>query len=384
LVNSQDPQSVAVAAAYAQKRGIPANRIFTISAPVNDTMSLADFAAAQVAIDAQLDGGDKVEAFAMTWTRPYRVDCMSATTAFAAGFDAGFCNKTGMTCGATAATSYFNSESSTPWEDHRVRPTMMLAAANTANAIALIDRGVASDDTFPSGDVYLMRTTDTARSVRYFDFQLTAQQFVDAGVKVTYLDNTPDGGVTSLTNTQGVLGYMTGWAQVPLITTNTYLPGAFADHLTSYGGQVPTSGQMSVAAWLAAGATGSYGTVVEPCNYTAKFPRAAFLWAHYYRGETMVEAVWKSVNWPGEGNFVGEPLARPFGKQDTAYDSATQALTLKTNWPEPGKMYAIDSAPSSSGPWTQVQSGLSFSTRARQTVTVKPATSAYYRIVKRP
>jgi hypothetical protein len=28
----------------------------------------------------------------------------------------------------------------------------------------------------------------------------------------------------------------------------------------------------------------------------------------------LIEAYWKSVAWPGQGIFIGEPLARPFGK----------------------------------------------------------------------
>ena len=42
------------------------------------------------------------------------------------------------------------------------------------------------------------------------------------------------------------------------------MPGALADHLTSSGGMLTDSGQMSALRWLEAGATGSYGTVIEP------------------------------------------------------------------------------------------------------------------------
>jgi len=33
----------------------------------------------------------------------------------------------------------------------------------------------------------------------------------------------------------------------------------------------------------------------------------------YVRGESLIEAYWKSVRWPGQGLFLGEPLARPWG-----------------------------------------------------------------------
>ena len=39
---------------------------------------------------------------------------------------------------------------------------------------------------------------------------------------------------------------------------------------------------------------------------------ASVLLPHYFRGETVIEAYWKSVRMPGQGLFVGEPLARPY------------------------------------------------------------------------
>jgi uncharacterized protein (TIGR03790 family) len=69
---------------------------------------------------------------------------------------------------------------------------------------------------------------------------------------------------------------------------------------------------MSALRWLEAGATGSYGTVVEPCNFLAKFPNPSLLLTYYRRGDTLIEAYWRSVAMPGQGVFIGEPLARPW------------------------------------------------------------------------
>ena len=109
-----------------------------------------------------------------------------------------------------------------------------------------------------------------------------------------------------------VLGYFTGLASVPAIATNHYLPGAIADHLTSLGGQLTDSPQMSALRWLEAGATASYGTVVEPCNFATKFPDPGLVLSYYRRGDTLIEAYWRSVAMPGQGVFIGEPLARPW------------------------------------------------------------------------
>jgi uncharacterized protein (TIGR03790 family) len=61
--------------------------------------------------------------------------------------------------------------------------------------------------------------------------------------------------------------YFVGAATVPNVEGTQFLPGAVADHLTSFGGMLTDSPQMSSLRWLEAGATGSYGAVVEPCNF---------------------------------------------------------------------------------------------------------------------
>jgi uncharacterized protein (TIGR03790 family) len=100
--------------------------------------------------------------------------------------------------------------------------------------------------------------------------------------------------------------------RVPDLRSNRFLPGAIGDHLTSAGGDLLGDSQMSILDWISAGATGSYGTVVEPCNFPGKFPDVPVLLRHYLEGETLIEAYWKSVAMPGQGIFVGEPLARPY------------------------------------------------------------------------
>jgi uncharacterized protein (TIGR03790 family) len=116
----------------------------------------------------------------------------------------------------------------------------------------------------------------------------------------------------SLISRADVLFYFTGLASVSGLETLHFIPGAIADHLTSFGGQLTDSGQMSALRWLEVGATGSYGAVVEPCNFPQKFPHPAVVIGRYLRGETLIEAYWKSVAWPGQGVFIGEPLAAPY------------------------------------------------------------------------
>jgi uncharacterized protein (TIGR03790 family) len=377
IVNDQDPQSVAVAAHYQEARGIPAEHVYTLSfAPSGPVMTAAEFATQKAALDARVDPA--IQAYAITWTQPFQVECMSVTSAFALGFDTIYCNTTGMACGPTAAVPYFDSPSFAPFTDHGIRPAMAIVGATAEDAIAVIDRGVASDGTFPTGDGWLVRTTDVARSVRWQDFIATVDAWSHPeGLALTYVDNSGGAGLDYIENTTDVLFYFTGLASVPAIETNTYLPGAIADHLTSYGGQVPTSGQMSIARWLEVGATGSFGTVVEPCNYPMKFPVTSRVLPHYFRGETLIEAYWKSVQWPGEGLFVGEPLARPWGSRVTL---EADRIVIETTILDPAKVYEVVAGPSVDGPFEVVLPNVTVPNHRLAELSIEPAGafSAYY------
>jgi uncharacterized protein (TIGR03790 family) len=302
IVNQADPLSQQIAQYYQQQRQIPDENIIRVRfAPDRTVLPVEVFERLWILVQAETP--EHIQAYALTWAEPYRVGCMSITAAFAFGFDETFCAEG---CQATATSPYFNSFSNEPFDDLQIRPTMALAATDLDSARALIDRGIDADGTQPSGTAYLMSTSDPARNVRsswYADIKSQLEPYF--GIQV--LDD------DQLTKRTDVMFYFTGLTHVKDLDTNQYLPGAVADHLTSLGGKLTDSPQMSSLRWLEAGATGSYGTVIEPCNFPQKFPHPGVLMAHYLNGDTLIEAYWKSVLWPGQGIFVGEPLARPFG-----------------------------------------------------------------------
>jgi uncharacterized protein (TIGR03790 family) len=356
IVAEGDVLSESIANYYQQARGIPAANIIRVKlATAADTISASDFALLKDELDAKLPGS--VQAMLLTWTSPSRVvgSCvMSITSALALGFDAKYC---GSGCAATAATSYFDSESSQPWQDHKIRPSMMLGTRSLEAAIALIDRGVSADASQPGGDGYLLRTSDRDRSVRYGDqSSLPALWSGNNGLQLNYIDNSAGGASDSITGKSNVLFYFTGLARVPNIASNGFRPGAIADHLTSTAGYLPSgNGQMTVTDWLDAGVTASYGTVAEPCNYTKKFSRASVLIDQYYRGASLIEAYWKSVEWPGQGLFVGEPLAKPFSDQPGFTVSNGQYL-ISTRAMRPNKLYVLEYRTATSSSWKTLAS----------------------------
>ncbi len=301
IVNDADALSVRLGEYYRQRRGIPATNLIHVKFRAGTTLSREAFARIKMDVDRRLPA--PVQALALAWTTPYRVDCMSITSAFAMGFDPAYCSAT--QCGFTKPSGYFDSRSTAPFTDLRIRPTMMLAGTTFESVKELIDRGVASDGTFPTGTGYLVKTSDQARSVRAVTFDQTVAQLGKAFRLETVEAD-------SIENKQDVLFYFTGLVQVPNLETLRFVPGAIGDHLTSTGGRLTGGTQMSALRWLEAGATGSYGAVVEPCNLLQKFPLPAIAMAHYASGGSLLESYWKSVAWPGEGVFIGEPLARPY------------------------------------------------------------------------
>jgi uncharacterized protein (TIGR03790 family) len=369
IVNDLDPTSGKIAAYYAARRHIPTENIIHVRLPPHRSQLSPDafrpvYATAQAATQA------RVQAYALTWAAPYRVGCMSITTAFAVGYDETYCAKG---CEATRPSPYFASASHSPYTDFELRPTMALAGTDFQQTKALIDRGVASDDTHPAGTGYLVNTSDRARSVRAVTFNATLRALRSAvnleRVDADYIENRPD-----------VLFYVTGLASVPKIKTNHYLPGAVADHLTSTGGQLTDSRQMSALRWLEAGATGSYGTVVEPCNFPAKFPQPGILIASYLDGATLIEAYWKSVQMPGQGIFIGEPLARPYGGYELIHRQDTMVLELFGL--DQGR-YQLQAAESAVGPYRTVSVFTKPGVGSVE-VALPDMASAYYRVTAAP
>ena len=314
-----DATSEAIARAYQRARGLPEANLVRVAVPTgSDTLSDSDFAAIKADLDARLPAS--IQATLVTWTQPSRVvgpSCaMGLTSALAFGYNAALCGG----CNRTQASAYYDTDTTRPWTDLRIRPAMMLGAATLDAAQVLIARGLAADGSAPTGAGWGVRTTDTARSVRYPDYLNLPGAWGQApGPTLRYLDASAAGAAQELTQQTDLLFYFTGSAKVPQAASNRFLPGAVADHLTSFGGYLPgAKGQMPATDWLTAGATASYGTVEEPCNHTEKFPRASVLVDHYVRGATVIEAYWKSVAMPGQGLFVGEPLARPWAHVPTA------------------------------------------------------------------
>jgi uncharacterized protein (TIGR03790 family) len=250
-------------------------------------------------IDTRLN--PEIQVILLVWTAPYAVECNSITAALTLGFDAEQCQKT---CGPGKLSAYFDSPASRPM-DNGLRLSMLLPTDSVEAAKALIDRGVLSGFRVNDASAYFLITSDKLRNSRAGFFpksgSIPQRKLQIKTWQADYIEFKKD-----------VMFYQTGSASVPRLETLGFLPGALADHLTSNGGDLLGKGQMSSLKWLEAGATASYGTVSEPCSHWQKFPNPIVLLKHYLSGETAIEAYWKSVAWPAQGVFIGEPLAAPY------------------------------------------------------------------------
>jgi uncharacterized protein (TIGR03790 family) len=201
----------------------------------------------------------------------------------------------------------------------------------------VVDRGVASDGTFPGADFLCMHGADSARGARDPECEFAIQKLQELGLAATWLAEF-DGSLTGYE----VVAYFTGAASVQgAIDGQSYVPGAITCNLTSYGAvpnnffcdesgdSCPASeSQTSIARYIRAGATGAHGTVNEPYNNV--FPNAGAL-IHYGLGYSLGESYFFNqlfLYW--QNLTIGDPLATPFAERPVVTLSTT---TLPLNEP---------------------------------------------------
>lgn len=308
VINMADPYSVEVGEYYTLKRGLKPEQVLRLELPPGPALSPAEFAVLRARVDAHF--GPATQALALAWVTPYAVACNSITSALALGLDEGLCRQT---CAPGRPSAYANARTHRPFTDLGIRPAMLIAARSIEQARALIDRGVASDGTLGRRggapvQALFVSTADITRNVRSSLYP-PAGRSAAMGVDFRTLP------LAELGEQRHVFLAQLGAARLPALEPLDWVPGALGDHLTSFGGRLTEAhGQSTALEWIAAGATASHGTVSEPCAHLQKFPHPQWLALHYLQGSTAIEAYWKSVRWPQQGLFIGEPLAAPFSR----------------------------------------------------------------------
>lgn len=178
--------------------------------------------------------------------------------------------------------------------------------------MAMIDRSVAADGTRPPGTFYFLKTDDEVRSnPRDPHFPAAIAAIQERGGSAEQIE------AFLPLDRHDCLGILTGVASPAILEADlTILPGAFCDHLTSFAGTFDAASQTKMSEWIAKGASGSMGTVEEPCVFgegiPGKFPHPR-LHVWYFQGVSLGEALLRSIQWaPFQCLFYGDPLTRTF------------------------------------------------------------------------
>ena len=182
---------------------------------------------------------------------------------------------------------------------------------SVAEAMDCLRRSVKADGTRPSGTVYYILNTDIRSKTRQWGFASCVERLKELKVKSEVFKT--DG--AGFPENKSVAGMMAGSSDFNFTPCgSTIQPGAIAEHLTSFGGNLNEEcGQTAMTDWIRAGASGTSGAVTEPYAIQHKFPMP-FIHVHYAKGCSLAEAFYQSLMGPYQLLILGDPLCRPWAK----------------------------------------------------------------------
>lgn len=340
VVNQTSSNSIALGRYYLTQRGLHERQLLRIATTNERNISVAAFSneirGPIFTYLAESGLEDQIDYIVFSRDIPYRVFSGDYTNSRHAGLTSTmyygfFASSNAFISGCNLATGSANAYAAREEPFRRPDPPVntryllsaMITASNQADALAVIDRAVASDFTRPAATVFFEHGEDQRRNGRWPQYEETAfaLRFITNGPTFALVDGLGD--TTPRTN---AMGLMTGLQAYPRFGTTSLRPGALAEHLTSFAGFLfnSTEGegwrepyQMKITSWIAAGAGGSYGTVVEPCAYTNKFPDAR-LHLYYGRGFSLGESFYQALANPYQGILLGDPLGQPYAEPPLA------------------------------------------------------------------
>lgn len=177
------------------------------------------------------------------------------------------------------------------------------------DSLQYLSQAVSADDTHPKGTIYYTQTKNVRSTTRLGNVNPAIKVIREMGYEARIEKS-------DLPSRRGdVLGLTCGTGGFDFEASGcTFVPGAFADNLTSYGGLFIKPSQTKLTEFLRFGAAGASGTVVEPFALQAKFPHP-MVHAHYLAGCSLAEAFYQSVYGPFQIILVADPLCQPFANR---------------------------------------------------------------------
>jgi hypothetical protein len=329
-INQNSPPSLELANRYAALRGLPPENFVYLDAPTYATeISTNDFLRQiwqplEAALHERRLLG-RILGVAYSCDFPTRVSGAPALSLTGATFGRGAFPPPGLVATGLYASAFFAGPArpdapsapsrSLGWFRDAAPPTRllplpaMLLAHTGARGLepgevfqSLEKAALSVSNPWKNGAFLLHTNSDLRSKMRDWQFADAAAELVALGAQA-FLTNAPPAAAAP------VLGFMTGAAN-PAPPVCAFIPGAYADHCTSFAGRFDGSDQIKLTAWLRGGAATSSGTVVEPYSIWTKFPNARFF-AHQVRGCSALECFALSVRCPFQLLAIGDPLAAP-------------------------------------------------------------------------
>lgn len=160
--------------------------------------------------------------------------------------------------------------------------------------------------------MYFEQSSDVQRTGARSPYWPPVQTYMSAN-NIPWIDEALNGGYTAVpVNRRDVRGAEIGSPVYGEPSGCIYLPGSWADSLTSTGGCYGSvSGQTTAANVLLAGGGGSSGTIAEPGADADRFPTTA-LTVYSNDGSTLGEAFYKTVKEPDMVMFQGDLLSQAY------------------------------------------------------------------------
>jgi hypothetical protein len=302
VVNANDPQSRAIADHYKATWGVTREVVLNLGS--GQSIGTTAFNTERNKL-----GSINAQAFALCFTVPTRVaENNGITSAITYGYT--------TPTSTTAATGYG-------------RPSAAIKRATLVPSIDVINKARAATGTKPQGTIYTVLANDGGGTAPRGDAR--APQVIGAAgdrirallpmnVKLVVQDNRKgcagECAGNELVGKSDVLAYFGSMYKIAQWGTNTVLPGAYADNLTSTSGNLPTGqGQTPITAFLPSATS---GTVAEPwastsTNTARQFMRVdTFSVAYFGQGQSFAQAAYRAVERPWRLLIIGDPLCAPY------------------------------------------------------------------------
>jgi uncharacterized protein (TIGR03790 family) len=325
LVNTQSTDSVRVAAAYVAARGVPPQQVCEVRCTSSLDVPMADYV--RDVVDPlreflrRRDLERRVCFVVMTQGMPIRARTPGGDVSTAAVLSLLDTPLAGMDQTRMPQVGNPYREGPAPRDaiagGGRFLLVTALLSATADEALALVQRSVASDGTAPKDALFVYQDANPAAHVRNEAYDAARARVEALGMRTEHVKVGPK----EATDRKRVMGYMAGGVYSALtaegVASNEYLPGAISDHLQSFGA-VPQNfdldpkkhSQFSICHLVRAGVTGVHGAVAEP--YNVAFPDAG-MFETYLRGFTLAETFHRHQPLAYWMNLVlGDPLCAPY------------------------------------------------------------------------